>query len=100
MKHVIITLTYTMPMEEIDKFLIEHRAFLDLGYEKGMLLASGPQNPREGGIVLARGETIEEIKEFCKNDPFYQNKCAEYKFTEYIPVKYQKEFKSWFLPNS
>lgn len=98
MKHFVVTLHYIQPVETIDKYLTEHRVFLDEGYEKEILLVSGPQNPREGGILLARGNTLEEVKDFCKKDPFFINNCAEYTYTEFIPVKYQKNFKSWFLP--
>ena len=100
MKHIIVTLKYLVPIEEIDKYLIEHRSFLDSGYEKKILMASGPQNPREGGVLIARAISIEEVKEYCKSDPFSIHKLAEYTFTEFIPVKYQKEFKDWFLPES
>ncbi len=100
MKHIIVTLKYLAPIMEIDKYLIEHRSFLDTGYEKKILMASGPQNPRDGGILIARANSVEEVKEYCKNDPFFVHNLAEYSFTEFIPVKYQKEFKDWFLPES
>ncbi|MCE9500688.1 MAG: YciI family protein [Leptospira sp.] len=97
MKHFIVTLEYIVPIEEIDKYLSSHREFLDKGYEKKILLASGPRNPREGGILLARALSLSDMKEFCSNDPFFINKCAEYKFTEFIPVKFQSDFQDWFL---
>lgn len=96
MKHFVILLQYTKPLEEIDKYLQEHRAYLDKGYSSQMLLASGPQNPRSGGIILARANTLEEIKTFCNSDPFFVNNCAEYTIIEFIPVKYQKHFQEWF----
>lgn len=98
MKHFIIKLEYKVPIEQIDTVLKEHRSFLDSGYEKKILLSSGPQNPRDGGILIARSESLEAIKNFCSEDPFAKNKFADYHFTEFIPVKYQKEFETWFLP--
>ncbi|HMV43456.1 MAG TPA: YciI family protein [Leptospiraceae bacterium] len=97
MKHFIIRLDYKVPIEKIDTVLVEHRAFLDSGYEKKILLSSGPQNPRDGGILIARAESLEAIREFCSKDPFAKNNFADYHFTEFIPVKFQKEFESWFL---
>lgn len=87
-------------METVDKYLVSHRAFLDKGYEKKILLASGPKNPRDGGIFIARSKTLEELKNFCNEDPFSQSKCAEYSFEEFIPVKFQKEFSDWFSPDA
>ena len=98
MKHFIIKLEYKVSIEEIDKLLVEHREFLDSGYQKKILLTSGPQNPRDGGILIARSETLEKLKEFCNQDPFYKAEYADYHYTEFIPVKYQSEFKSWFIP--
>ncbi len=98
MKHFIIKLSYLVPIEKIDELLVEHREFLDLGYSKQILLSSGPQNPRDGGILIARAETLESMKEFCEADPFFKAKFADYQYTEFIPVKYQAEFKSWFIP--
>ncbi len=97
MKHFVIILQYVKPMEIIDQHLDSHRSFLDEGYKSGILLASGPQNPRSGGIILGRAETVEQMRNFFLKDPFYIYGCAEYNFIEFIPVKYQSEFKSWFV---
>jgi uncharacterized protein YciI len=99
MKHFIVSLNYIQPIEVIDKYLHEHREFLDIGYQRKILLTSGPQNPRDGGVLIARSETFEKLKEFCAEDPYSKNGCAEYEFTEFIPVKYQSDFKQWFVPD-
>ena len=54
MKHFIVEITYKVSFEEMQKVLPAHRIYLDEGYEKGILLMSGPQNPKTGGIVIAR----------------------------------------------
>jgi len=54
MKHFIIEVTYTVPMEMIEQTVNEHRAFLQTGFDKGWLLASGPLVPRIGGMIIAR----------------------------------------------
>ena len=98
MKHFIIKLHYKVPIEIIDTVLVEHREFLDLGYKKQILLSSGPQNPRDGGILIAIAESLEAMKEFCEQDPFFKKDFADYNYTEFIPVKYQNNFASWFEP--
>ncbi|MBY0413759.1 MAG: YciI family protein, partial [Bdellovibrionales bacterium] len=67
----IIELTYKKAMSEADKFLEAHRTFLDLQYAKGIFIASGPKNPRDGGIILAREMARSELDEILKDDPFY-----------------------------
>ena len=50
----VVLLTYKKSLEEIEKHLSEHRAFLDQGYGKDFFLASGPMNPRTGGVIISR----------------------------------------------
>jgi len=96
----IIELHYTAPIAELDTYLLAHRAYLDESYKRGIFIASGPQNPRTGGIIVARGVsdkgehlTREHIANIMDSDPFMVNKVATYKITEFNPVKYSEEFK-------
>ena len=82
---VIIELVYTKPLSEVDKHLVSHRAFLRQGYQEGKFIASGPKNPRDGGIIVALGSK-EEVTALMKNDPFHQHDIASYHFTEFDPV--------------
>lgn len=79
----------------MDEYVIAHREYLSKGYEQKLLLASGPQEPRTGGIFIARAGSRKEIQSFCQEDPFYKNGVAEYQILEWNPVKYQKEFEFW-----
>jgi uncharacterized protein YciI len=94
-KHFIIEITYKAPMTEIDAILPDHRKFLQTGYDKGLILMSGPQNPRTGGIIVARGESLEAAREFFSNDPYLKRKAANYRFIEFNPVKHADLIKSW-----
>lgn len=88
----VVLLKYLKPLSEIEKHVGEHRAFLDEGYAKNLLLASGPQNPRTGGVLLARGESRAELEEFLARDPFTLKKLAEYSIIEFTPVKFSPAF--------
>ncbi|WP_150466942.1 YciI family protein [Francisella sp. SYW-9] len=83
----IIDLQYLVEESEVAKIRPSHRDFLDIGYSKGIFLASGPKIPKTGGIILALGN-IDEIKEFIKNDPFYINNIAKYSFSSFDAVKH------------
>ncbi|MFN8576146.1 MAG: YciI family protein [Candidatus Sericytochromatia bacterium] len=95
MKHFLVELKYLVDISKIDEILKEHREFLQTGYDKGLLLCSGPKNPREGGVIIARDESLESLQSFFKQDPYSIENYAEYKFTEFTPVKYQGILKDW-----
>jgi uncharacterized protein YciI len=75
--------------------LQEHRKFLQTGYDKKILLFSGPRNPRIGGIVAARADSLEDIKSFFANDPYKIYNAADYEFFEFDPVKHQAFLEDW-----
>jgi uncharacterized protein YciI len=87
MKHFIVEITYTAPLEEVATITPMHREFLQKGYDQGLLLMSGPQNPKIGGIVVCRAASLADIQGFFKNDPYGRGKVAEYRFIEFEPVK-------------
>lgn len=95
MKHFIIDIRYIAPITEIERVLIRHRAFLQEGYDAGLLLMSGPKNPREGGIIVARAESREAIEAFFARDPYAQEAVATHHFTEFSPVKRQAFLDGW-----
>ena len=45
---LIITSVYLKPMEVVEKFIQEHRDFLDIYYKKGLFLASGRKATGDG----------------------------------------------------
>ena len=100
MKFFLVELTYTVPLPEIEMATPAHRAFLQTGYERGVLLCSGPKVPRTGGVVLARGESLESVQEFFTNDPFQQQRLADYRFVEFNPVKRASCTEDWFAATS
>ena len=55
MKHFLVDIDYLVPVEELAEILPRHRAFLQTGYDKGILLCSGPKEPRTGGLAVAAG---------------------------------------------
>lgn len=95
MPHFVIEITYKRPYEEIAPVVPEHRAFLQQGYDQGLLLMSGPMNPRTGGIVIARADALENLQAFFSRDPYAQRGFADYRFIEFEPVKYQPFLASW-----
>ncbi len=95
MKHFIIIIHYIESVEIVNEIRPRHREFLEKGYKDGIVLCSGPQVPRTGGLIVARGKTAEEVKTFFSNDPYQKENAAEYQFVEFEPVHYQDFLKDW-----
>ncbi|EQA45734.1 hypothetical protein LEP1GSC050_2844 [Leptospira broomii serovar Hurstbridge str. 5399] len=95
MKFFLIELLYTVPIEKIDEAVVEHRNFLQTLYDKGILLLSGPKEPRIGGVILGKSKSLQEIQDIFQNDPFQKYDYASYKFTEFSPVKRQTFLEDW-----
>jgi uncharacterized protein YciI len=84
---VIIT-TYVKPIEEVERHLSQHRDFLAKGYQKKYFLASGPQKPREGGVILSPLKDKQALIEIMAEDPFHLNGIAEYQIIEFDIVQH------------
>jgi len=87
----IVSLTYKASLEAIDKELNNHIDYLKKQYAAGNFLASGRKIPRNGGVILAKAQSREELDEILKQDPFNQNNVADYEVIEFVPSMTSKE---------
>ncbi|CAN5288234.1 YciI family protein [soil metagenome] len=94
----IVILTYIKPLDIVDQHVTEHRAFLEQGYQQNCFIASGPQNPRVGGILISQLSDRQQLEQLLKNDPYQIHGIAEYQIIEFNPVKYHKDF-AGFIEN-
>lgn len=76
---------YLKPLEELDRFAAAHGAWIMKHYASGRILGSGRRVPPVGGVILARGESLEEIQAILAEDPFSQNGLAKYELFEFNP---------------
>jgi uncharacterized protein YciI len=81
----VVTLSYTVPLEDVDRVLPEHVAWLERQYAAGTLLASGRRVPRTGGVLLARAEDRAALDALLAGDPFHREGLAEYQVVEFTP---------------
>lgn len=77
----VLILTYKAPIENVIELLDTHNAYLDKHYAAGHFVASGPQVPRRGGVILCKADSREEVEEIIKEDPF--NAIADYQIIEF-----------------
>ena len=82
----IILLNYIKPLSDVERFIAEHRAFLQLYYSSGHFLLSGRKEPRTGGVILAKADTRAEVESLVQLDPFYREQIAQYEIIEFVPA--------------
>lgn len=80
---------YRKPFPEVEPHLEGHRAYLRGLFEQKLLLASGPLDPRTGGVLLLRvpddsvGPSLDRIRD---DDPFTLAGVAQYELLPWNPV--------------
>ena len=87
----IAILTYKKPLSEVDRFLTAHREYLAKHYAAGDFIASGPQNPRVGGVIMMKAESREAVNAIIAEDPFHINGIADYQIVEFTPTMFINE---------
>lgn len=75
----LMILRYRAPMDAIEATTDAHRSYLRELHSRGIVLASGPFDPRTGGAILVRvpeeGPSLEAIRDA---DPFHRQGLVEY----------------------
>lgn len=94
----IVLLHYVQPLPAIEACLAEHRDFLDRHYRAGHFLASGPQVPRIGGVILVRRLDRRQLDAVLAEDPFYREGLARYDIIEFTPSKFADGAEPLFVP--
>ena len=79
----VIELIYKAELSEIDANMRAHMAFLKKHYAAGRFLLSGRKVPRDGGVILALGESREQIEGLIKEDPFVARGLSDYRIIEF-----------------
>ncbi len=93
----IAILTYKKPLEEVDRFLQAHRDYLAEHYAAGDFIASGPQNPRVGGVIMIKASDREAVNTIISQDPFNINSIADYQIVELTPTMFCDDNLKLFL---
>ena len=84
----IAILTYRKPLSEVDKFLAAHREYLTKHYAAGDFIASGPQTPRVGGVIMMKAENRAIVDSIIAQDPFNINGIADYQIVEFTSTMF------------
>jgi uncharacterized protein YciI len=79
----VIELIYKAELSAIDAHMKAHVAFLKKHYDAGRFVVSGRKIPRDGGIILALGESRAKIEAIMREDPFCSHGLAEVRVIEF-----------------
>jgi len=90
----IISLTYVVPLEELDRHMKDHVIFLKKYYRENVFIASGRKVPRTGGIILALAKSKEEVDAIMAKDPFIIHGAATYEVTEFLTSQHHPDLKN------
>src|SRR3954454_3608700 len=89
---VLLLLKYVKPIDEVERLLPAHRAFLDRFYREGKLILSGPREPRTGGVILADVDSELEAMKIVVEDPFFTEKVADYELVRFTITRSDPRF--------
>lgn len=87
--YALAIIRYRRPFEEIAPHVEEHRAYLRELKAQGVLLASGPFDPRFGGGILLRVDDADgaaALDRIRDGDPFTRLALAQYELLPWHPV--------------
>ena len=87
--YVIAIVRYRKPLEELQKHQDAHRAWANGLKERGLIVASGPLEPRFGGAILLRfpdGTPDAEILALRDQDPYVKGGVAQWELLPWSVV--------------
>ena len=79
----IIELIYKVDLARIHKHMAAHVKFLKKYYAARTFVVSGRKVPRDGGIIVAIGESREQIEAIAAEDPFVAQGLADARVIEF-----------------
>ena len=80
----ILSITYKVPLETVEQYIDAHMAYLNGYYLSVHFVVSGRKVPRTGGIILAKGASLEEVMKIAHADPFYIHGVSDVEVTEFV----------------
>lgn len=87
MKYYVVEITFLRPRDTFGDAVAQHRAWLQTGYDQGVLLCSGPLSDASGGVLVGRAEDVAPIQALIDGDPYRLAGLASYRILEFDAVK-------------
>jgi uncharacterized protein YciI len=82
----VVTVTYTAPLDEVDRWRPAHGDWLNQLISRQLLLVAGRQVPLVGGVYLAPRMPAEDLDRLLATDPYVLNGVAAHSIVEFTPL--------------
>lgn len=76
--HHVLTITYSKPLDDVDKIRPEHAEWLGTQIAAGRLLLAGRNEHATGGVLVTGDISIADADELIASDPYTIAQVAEY----------------------
>jgi len=83
----VVILTYKVDLEIMNQHREEHLKFINKHYTNGTFIVSGRQNPRTGGVIIAKCDSKSDLEKILEQDPFTQHNLVEHTIYEFTPTQ-------------
>ena len=82
--------------QALEKSVQDHLAYLEKGFEDGSILVSGPKSMGDGGFIIMRAKSEDDIFDFLENDPMKLLGVQNYIVNAFEIHKTQPLASEWF----
>ena len=96
----LVLLQYEKPLNEIDRLMPKHMAYLTRCYESGVFLLSGRREPRTGGVILAVAPSRADLEAVVELDPFVAAGAASYEVVEFRSSQHHEALHAFADPGT
>jgi uncharacterized protein YciI len=79
----LITITYTQPLEAVERVLEAHRQYLRDAPLASRIVMTGRRRPATGGLVVLRADRLEDVEAFVQADPYFIENVAAFDIVEF-----------------
>ncbi|WP_428240034.1 YciI family protein [Gynuella sp.] len=80
----VVTIEYKVDLSEVEPHISAHMQYIDKHYKAGHFLLSGRKQPRTGGVILAKAESMTKMQAIVAEDPFFQADIANFEIIEFV----------------
>ncbi|MCB4366933.1 hypothetical protein KIH07_24610 [Hydrogenophaga taeniospiralis] len=90
----VVLLRFSNNRSQASRFLEGHKRWLDRGFDDGVFLLAGSIQPHQGGGLLARHTTRQELLDRVNEDPFVAEDVVTAEIVEIAPSRMDQQLQS------